>query len=369
MVESCGADVPGMSFWWGNCFQLRLFLSHGEDRGGRSRPSSPDPSDWSARRMHQLIVKMEKSIFDRLQQYLWWKIFVPHIASSAFEAKPSSYHEGSVQKWLSALCAVHDQFALPAGRRDVGELGHLPLLRRKIIGNCCRMMDALLFRELLSSAAKGELFFDAVDSFQEDLVGSQHRTWPKIHPTALPFKKGPLTFGVGMHLKMAVTRWSEWAIESNMKEPHHTGDPGQSFFPSLKATADLLMMPKELLTDASVRGELFAALSIHSMCILLEKFQPDEFAPDPVNPDVLRSLTARLKETHESASGWSMQLQEPPFETKHESMESDTEMDTNFDSDSEAELEALTRSFPSGDGAVSRFELLKDHWINQRDRR
>lgn len=170
-----------------------------------------------------------------------------------------------------------------------------------------------------------------------------------------------------MHLKMAVTRWSEWAIESNMKEPQHTGDPGQSFFPSLKASGDLLMMPKELLTDASVRGELFAALSIRSMCILLEKFQPDEFAPDPVNPEILRSLTTRLGDVKDSATDQTMTLQEPPFEWKYDGSES--EMDISFDSDSEAEMETMIKSFPSADNSISRFELLKDQWLAQKDRR
>lgn len=354
MVEACSADVPGMAFWWGNCFQLRLLLSR-------------LPSDWSARRMQQLIVKMEKSIFDRLQQYLWWKIFVPHIASAPQDAKPSPYNEGGVQKWLCALYSVYDQFALSSSSAG-GEIGHLHLLRRKIIGNCCRMMDSLLFRELLSGATKGQFQFESMDNFREDLVGAQPPTWTKVHPGSLPFKKGPLTFGVGMHLKMAVTRWSEWAIEANMKEPQHTGDPGQSFFPSLKASGDLLMMPKELLTDASVRGELFAALSIRSMCVLLERFQPDEFAPDPVNPDILRSLTARLHVTPESGAEQTMKLQEPPFDWKGDN-EVDSEMDVSFDSDSEAEMETMIKSFPSPDNAISRFELLKDQWLAQKDRR
>jgi len=362
MVESCSADVPGMAFWWGNCFQLRLLLSRFDGR----QSFDSESSDHLIRRLQQLIIKMEKTIFDRLQQYLWWKIFVPHIANAPQEAKPSPYNEGGVQTWLCALYSVYDQFSLsnsPAG----GEIGHLHLLRRKIIGNCCRMMDNLLFRELLSGATKGHFHLQSMDNFREDMASMQPPTWTKVHPGCLPFKKGPLTFGVGMHLKMAVTRWSEWAIEANMKEPQHTGDPGQSFFPSLKASGDLLMMPKELLTDASVRGELFAALSIRSMCILLERFQPDEFAPDPVNPEILRSLTTRLGEQKDSAADQMMTLQEPPFEWKYDGSES--EMDISFDSDSEAEMETMIRSFPSADNTISRFELLKDQWLAQKERR
>lgn len=365
MVDACGLDVPGLSFWWGNCFQLRLWIPRIGRQGGTQR-SSPEPSEWSLRRLQQLVLKLEKSIFERLQQYLWLKVLIPVVVSGGHDAKPSLYHESGVQIWLRGLSAVYDQFALSNLNKDEA-LGHLHLLRRKIVGNCCRRMDALLFRELISGATHSESFFDSMRGLQDDLPSTATQTWPKIPPSCLPFKNGALTFGVGMHLKMAVTRWSEWAIEVHMKDPQHTGDPGQSFFPSLKASADLLMMPKELLTDASVRGELFAALSLRSMCILLEKFQPDEFAPDPVNPSVLRSLTARLNDEDE-ASGISVVLQEPPFEGKGE-RDSDSDFEVGFDSESEEEMDTIVKAFASSDHTISRFELLKNHWLNHKDKR
>ena len=55
-----------------------------------------------------------------------------------------------------------------------------------------------------------------------------------------------------------------------------------SFFPQLRATADLLMMPKEVLTDRSIRAEILPGLSLRRICTLLERFQPDDFSADPL---------------------------------------------------------------------------------------
>lgn len=40
----------------------------------------------------------------------------------------------------------------------------------------------------------------------------------KLDSKLLPFPKGPLTFGVGINLKMAVTRWTNWASDIGIKE-------------------------------------------------------------------------------------------------------------------------------------------------------
>lgn len=44
------------------------------------------------------------------------------------------------------------------------------------------------------------------------------------------------------------------------------------------------MMPKEALTDPQIRSEVLPGLSAVRICQLLQRFQPDEFAPDPLPP-------------------------------------------------------------------------------------
>ena len=51
------------------------------------------------------------------------------------------------------------------------------------------------------------------------------------------------------------------------------------------------MMPKEVLTDRSIRAEILPGLSLRRICTLLERFQPDDFSADPLprgqKPEIL----------------------------------------------------------------------------------
>ena len=58
-------------------------------------------------------------------------------------------------------------------------------------------------------------------------------------------------------------------------------------FPKLRATADLLMMPKEVLTDRAIRSEVVPGLPLHVICQLLARFQPDDLAREPLPPGAL----------------------------------------------------------------------------------
>lgn len=57
-----------------------------------------------------------------------------------------------------------------------------------------------------------------------------------------------------------------------------------ALFPCLRATADLLMMPKEALIDRAIRAEVVPGLSLRRICQLLQRFVTDDFAPDPLPP-------------------------------------------------------------------------------------
>lgn len=50
------------------------------------------------------------------------------------------------------------------------------------------------------------------------------------------------------------------------------------------------MMPKEVLTDRTIRAEVLPGLSLNKICTLLERFQPDDFAADPLPRGQCRSL-------------------------------------------------------------------------------
>jgi len=51
-------------------------------------------------------------------------------------------------------------------------------------------------------------------------------------------------------------------------------------FRRLRSTCDLLMMPKEVLTDRHIREEVVPGLSVHKIMLILERFQPDDYASE-----------------------------------------------------------------------------------------
>jgi hypothetical protein len=55
-----------------------------------------------------------------------------------------------------------------------------------------------------------------------------------------------------------------------------------ALFPRLRAAADLLMMPKEALTDAAIRAEMLPGMGLARVVRLLQRFTPDDFAQEPL---------------------------------------------------------------------------------------
>lgn len=55
-----------------------------------------------------------------------------------------------------------------------------------------------------------------------------------------------------------------------------------ALFPNLRAAADLLMMPKEALTDGAIRAEMLPGLGLGRVVRLLQRFTPDDFAQEPL---------------------------------------------------------------------------------------
>ena len=53
-----------------------------------------------------------------------------------------------------------------------------------------------------------------------------------------------------------------------------------TLFRRLRSTCDLLMMPKEVLTDRHIREEVVPGLSVHKIMAILERFHPDDYAPE-----------------------------------------------------------------------------------------
>ncbi|CAL5224103.1 g6734 [Coccomyxa viridis] len=384
------SDVVGRAFWWSNCIQLRWMLwamSHGgslDSEYGQELGGSVDDFDWVMQVLVPPLRELEGYVFEQLLRQLWRNVLLEATfgdtlagASAAKPILPSKHRqatreEQAVQRWLQALQGVQ-RALLPAA--SAATSGHVTLLKQKALTAILRRLDALLFGKLLGAAERRG---SAGDLGLEEGRGAFSDDWDSmladgniaLDPELLPFPRGRFSFGVGVNLKMAVSRWTNWAADVGLREENMGAEEGYMLFPCLRATADLLMMPKEVLTDRAIRAEVVPGLSLRRICQLLNRFLPDDFAPDPLPPGLLDALN---NETPPSEPAMS------PTNKLHAAYEPISEAELladgliepvslEMDDESEDEVEALSEMYDpdcSSDGTY-RFVLLKELWASAR---
>ncbi|KAI3433675.1 hypothetical protein D9Q98_003484 [Chlorella vulgaris] len=353
----------------------------GSNVNGLSRPSSRSgPAPWATTLSTGTEVKSPSSVQGTPRSF-------------------ESEEEAALHRWVQGLWAV-ERVARDPLRPIPAPRAHLALLHRQLISAVLRRLDTLLFRRLLmdeggdplsqrlSSMGSGHDAFSRSAEADEVLgSGAEAAAAGLLEPDLLPFPRGPLTFGTGVSLKMAVSRLNSWAADCGVKE-ERLPQAGRStemsdyrLFPCLRATADLLMMPKEVLADPQMRREVVPGLPLHRVCQLLERFQPDENAPDPLLPDLLESLQRESPRSDGASTPSPTAKAEGEYALPDERTllaEGVIEpMGLEMDEESDEELEALasihTRSgfshlSPASSGAAGehlraqRFALLRGLW-------
>lgn len=340
MAKSCGNDVPRLTFWWSNTVVLREIVSQAfgnslhrgpfvgavEFNGSTGRRSEdkntplkwkgdakgskvkkPDflqfVDDWQeTRTFTSALEKIESWIFSRTVESVWWQTLTPHMQSSAedmhtlksfgrlFRHASSDQHHGSfsINLWKSAfLDAFHRLCPLRAGGH---ECGCLPVLARMVMEQCVARLDVAMFNAILRESGN-EIPTDPVsDPISDSIV--------------LPIPAGDLSFGSGAQLKNAVGNWSRWltdlfgmdtddSLKEEIAEDHRkSGDAESKSFRYLNALSDLLMLPKDMLMDRSIRKEVCPLIGLPLITRILCNFTPDEFCPDAVPGAVLETLVS-----------------------------------------------------------------------------
>eukprot|EP00897_Mesotaenium_endlicherianum_P006393 jgi/Mesen1/5782/ME000293S04939 len=230
-------------------------------------------------------------------------------ANSSRAASDSSLQRNSLERWKAAL-AECTQRLCPA--REAGsECGCIPQLCKLIIEQMAARLDVAIFNALIRDA--------------DNMTPSDPVSDPITDPRALPFPNGRLSFGHGLQLKIAIAAWSDVLYQmgkavrtlssslSTAKRPSRPSTPngsggghqrvksdleldvGIEHFPLLKAMADLLMTPKEMLMDHGIRKEVCGGLGILLIQRIVYLFVPDDTAPDYVSPALLATLNAEVK--------------------------------------------------------------------------
>ncbi|CAH1432287.1 unnamed protein product [Lactuca virosa] len=373
---SCGNDVSRLTFWWSNIAVMREMITQAfENKQSNKSDFTNLVDDWQeTRTFTSELEKIESGIFSRIIESIWCQTLKPKMLTNEANAKlPGDF---SINLWQNAF---HDAFKRLCPVRARGhECGCLPFLARMVMEQCVSILDVAMFNSVLH----GE-------------IQSDHVTDPIIDSRVLPIPTGDLSFSSGARLKKAVGNWSRWltdrfSVETDSEETSNEDDDFKKTktgelkcFNLLNSLSCVLMVPKDMLTDRSIRDELCPSISLSLLGQILRNFTPDEFCPDPVPNSVLEALNAESiidrGSSEDDSSGVpyaaaTIIYKPPPINVAERVCEAggNTELNRKVYT-SDEEVEELDSSptftigkfppFPTGEeNGIARYQLLREVW-------
>ncbi|KAK1271882.1 hypothetical protein QJS04_geneDACA014119 [Acorus gramineus] len=316
-AKACGNDVPRyvcmqcrLTFWLSNSVVLRVIITEVKRKSPtlkwnestvkeRVFSSIEDFDDWEdPKTFTAALEKIEDWIFSRILESVWWQVkpciaLAPHMQlayrgssstkSRARKAGLSDHQQAnlSIDLWKEAFKDACER--LCPVRAGGHECGCLPVLARLVMEQCVARLDVAMFNAILRES--------------DDDVPTDPVSDPITDSKVLPVPSGRLSFGAGAQLKNAIGNWSRWlsdlfGLDDAEDEDFPEDDVKSSLktFHLLNALSDLLMLPKDLLLDKSIRKEVCPTFGAPVIRRVLSSFVPDEFCPDPVPEAVLKAL-------------------------------------------------------------------------------
>ncbi|KAG1363863.1 hypothetical protein COCNU_11G006900 [Cocos nucifera] len=341
IAKSCGNDVPRLTFWLSNTVVLREIISQTfgnmsllsptmrafESNGGAKKTEGLTPLKWRNNAgnrqakvfgfMQQIdewqetstftaaLEKIESWIFARIVESVWWQTLTPHMQSPVEEMYTAKGYgrllgpalgdqqQGSFSSnlWKSAF---HDAFTRLCPVRAQGhECGCLPVLARMVIEQCASRLDVAMFNAILRESAN-EIPTDPVSD-------------PIVDPKVLPIPAGDLSFGSGAQLKNSIGNWSRWLTDlfgicaddsikygqsADEDGDRREGTPESKSFRLLNELSDLLMLPKDMLLERSIRKESLSERQLSDKD-LISSF-PRTAAPVVYSPPSLADVAEKV---------------------------------------------------------------------------
>ncbi|XP_039124844.1 uncharacterized protein LOC120261159 [Dioscorea cayenensis subsp. rotundata] len=331
-AKSCGNDVPRLTFWLSNSVMLRAIivqefrnedllnsanvrhevhknksLLQWESTSWKNEKFSAakEVDEWEVpSTFMSALERIEAWIFSRIIESIWWQTLTPHMqlqtecgkqktgSNLKNYRKQSSLGDQqqaniSIEIWKKAfedacerLCPVR-----AAGH----ECGCLPKLAKLVMEQCVARLDVAMFNAILRES--------------EDEIPTDPVSDPISDSKVLPVPPGKLSFGAGAQLKNAIGNWSRWLtdlfdmdMDDSPDNENEQDDDRLDVAASLKsfhllnALSDLLMLPKDMLLESSIRKEVCPTFSASMIKRILDNFLPDEFCPDPIPDMVFESL-------------------------------------------------------------------------------
>ncbi|TVU10007.1 hypothetical protein EJB05_43510 [Eragrostis curvula] len=340
VAKSCGNDVSRLTFWLSNTVVLReiiaqtfgilqqsspvmkVFSTNGvakkldrnfspmqwksNSNGKHARQNIMQmPDDWrETGTLLAALEKIESWIFSRLVESVWWQALTPQMQTPVEDlstpkvgrlSQPSlddqQHGNFSIDLWKNAF---RDAFSRICPLRAGGhECGCLPVLAKLVMEHCVARLDVAMFNAILRESAN-EIPSDPISD-------------PIVDSRVLPIPAGDLSFGSGAQLKNSVGNWSRWLTDVFGMDAAETEKDGQdaedngddrrgvaeyNCFRLLNELSDLLMLPKDMLLEKSIRKEVCPSIGLPLVTRILCNFTPDEFCPDPVPGMVLEELSS-----------------------------------------------------------------------------
>ncbi|GJN33619.1 hypothetical protein PR202_gb22239 [Eleusine coracana subsp. coracana] len=285
VAKSCGNDVSRLTFWLSNTVVLREIVTQ---TFGISRQSSSVMNVFSTNG----IAKSDRS-FSPMR----WKS-----NSNSKHAKPNIMQMPDDWRETGTLLAALERIESWIFSRIVEicplragghECGCLPALAKLVMEHCVARLDVAMFNAILRESAN-EIPSDPISD-------------PIIDSRVLPIPAGDLSFGSGAQLKNSVGNWSRWLTDTFGMDAAETEKDGSdeedncddrrdvvesSCFKLLNELSDLLMLPKDMLLEKSIRKEVCPSIGLPLVTRILCNFTPDEFCPDAVPGMVLEELNS-----------------------------------------------------------------------------
>ncbi|KAG0463614.1 hypothetical protein HPP92_019683 [Vanilla planifolia] len=336
VAKSCGNEVPRLTFWLSNTVALREIISQtfgyssvamkhlesasdckmssyklqplkskNNSEGKQSKVLSfVQVDDWhETTAFIAVLEKLESWIFSKAVESVWWQALTPqmqlqtmHIDNKTNSGKLLGPVQGDPKEGFNPVIlwkrAFHVAFSKLCPVRSGGhQCGCMPTLSRLVMEECMRRLDIAMFNAILRESAN-EMPTDPISD-------------PVFDPKVLPIPAGDLSFGSGAHLKNSVGNWARCLsdlfgtdTEKSVKDEaidHVNGDNKQDnalshCFLLLNELSNLLMLPKDMLLDRTIRKEVCPSFGLPLITRVLCNFSPDEFCPDPVPSIVLDDL-------------------------------------------------------------------------------
>lgn len=340
VAKSCSNDASRLTFWLSNTVVLREIIAQTFGISHQSTPTMTTvnmnggakkldgksmPMLWKnssngkqtklavmqipddRKETSTLLAALEKVecwIFSLIVETVWWQALTPHMqtpvqgsstpkAGRVLGPALGDQQQGtfSVNLWKAAF---HDALSRICPLRAGGhECGCLRVLAKLVMEQCVARLDVAMFNAILRESAS-EIPTDPISD-------------PIVDPKVLPIPAGDLSFGSGAQLKNSIGNWSRWltdnlgidaddseedGLDIGNDDNERRGAAESKSFKLLNELSDLLMLPKDMLLEKSIRKEVCPSIGLPLVTRILCNFTPDEFCPDAVPSIVLEEFNS-----------------------------------------------------------------------------